>query len=549
MKVFEAIGNALSELGVDEIFGLMGDGNLKLLTCWTDEMDKGYHGTRHESAAVAMADGYFRASGNVGVCTVTQGPGVTNALTALTTARKAGSQILILSGDVAAAQAGWPQDIDHALVYAAAGVPVVQIKDPATPFSDIVRAFRLARSRGGPVAVNMPIDVQEMDWLAWDDEPDEEESLASTGARVTPGELQRASRMLLDARKPVIIAGRGVVESGCERQLAEVAQRVGALLATTLRGKGLFDGDAYLLGIAGGLGTNLCAKLVGEADVALVVGAGMNDFTTMHQTLLAESANVVNCDLAPRGLRRPSGELCDLPGDASEVIPLLLEQLVRDGAVAEGYRTTDIRDELASFAPESEIVVADDAEYLDPRALTIRLNEVLPQDRAVVTDAGHFFGNACTYMRVSDARSFVCGIDFGSIGLGIGHAMGVCVAYPGRPVVLFVGDGGLQMSLGDLETAVRYRLPLIIVVMNDAAYGSELQIMKLWELPTELSVFPPMDFAAVATAVGARSLSVRSLDDLESVRDHDVSSGPLLLDCAISRKVRAAWLDEAFVRD
>jgi thiamine pyrophosphate-dependent acetolactate synthase large subunit-like protein len=238
-----------------------------------------------------------------------------------------------------------------------------------------------------------------------------------------------------------------------------------------------------------------------------------------------------------------------LAGDAKVVVPMLLAQLETDGRISEGYLTPEMRAELASFAPESEITAVDDPIYLDPRILTIRLDEVLPKDRAVVTDAGHFFGNPCTYMRVSDARSFVCGIDFGSIGLGIGHAMGVSVAYPDRPIVLFIGDGGMQMSLGDIETAVRYKLPLIIVVMNDAAYGSELQIMDLWGMPTELAVFPRMDFASVATALGARSMAIRALEDLDSLENLSWSEGPVILDCAISRKFRAAWLDEAFLRD
>jgi acetolactate synthase-1/2/3 large subunit len=548
VKVFEAVANALSNEEVSELFGLMGDGNMKLLTYWTSEMEQSYHGTRHESAAIAMADGYFRATGKVGVCTVTQGPGVTNALTALITARKAGSQIVLLSGDVAQAQKGWPQDINHALVYAAAGVPVIQLSDPSTPYSDVVRAIRLARSSGRPVAVNMPIDVQEMDWEAWHDEPEDEAAQKVATLDISRDVLQRAATLLLSARKPVIIAGRGAVESEVERQLVEIADRTGALLSTTLRGKGLFDRSPYLIGIAGGLGTNLCAKLIGESDLALVVGAGMNDFTTMHQTLLADSAHVVNCDLSPRGIGRPQGELYELPGDAGVVIPMLLDEIVALGERSDGYRTPEMSSELASYLPQSEIRVADDPKYLDPRTLTIRLNDVLPPERAVVTDAGHFFGNPVTYMRVSDARSFVCGIDFGSIGLGIGHAMGVSVAYPGRPIVLFVGDGGMQMSLGDIETAVRYKLPLIIVVMNDAAYGSEYQIMEWWKMPTELTVFPQMDFAAVAKALGARSLAIRRLEDLDGLAGLSLDEGPVLLDCAISRKIRAAWLEEAFVR-
>ncbi|HVX21033.1 MAG TPA: thiamine pyrophosphate-binding protein [Acidimicrobiales bacterium] len=546
MKVFEAVANALDQESVTDIFGLMGDGNLRFLTYWTGALGNGYYGTRHEAAAIGMADGYARASGRVGVCTVTQGPGLTNSLTALVTARKAGSPVLLLAGDVAGAQKGWPQDIDQDAVFAAAGVPVVRIADPATPYADIVRAYRLAATSGGPVGVDLPIDVQEMDWDAWDDEP------VTAADRPSPSPpdatVREAAELLAGSRRPVVIAGRGAVEAGCEAGIVAVADRIGALVATTLRGKGLFGRHPFNLGIAGGLGTNLCAQLVGEADTALVVGAGMNDFTTMRQTLLRESADVVNCDLAPRGIGRPAGRLVELGGDAADVVPRLVAELDRLGAVSVGYRTPEVAATLADFVPQSELVLSDGDGYLDPRALTVRLDDVLPADRVVVTDAGHFFGNPCTYMRVTDPRSFVCGIDFGSIGLGLGHALGASVAHPGRPVVLFAGDGGLQMSLGDLETAVRYRVPLVVVVMNDAAYGSELQILRLWQLPEALSVFPPTDFAAVATALGARGLRVRSLADVDQLAGLDLGEGPVVVDCAISRDVRAAWLDEAFSR-
>jgi len=193
--------------------------------------------------------------------------------------------------------------------------------------------------------------------------------------------------------------------------------------------------------------------------------------------------------------------------------------------------------------------MAEDDRFLDPRAMTVALDRSLPSDRVVVTDAGHFFGNPCTYMGVRDARSFVCGIDFGSIGLGIGMAMGACVADPSRPTVLFAGDGGLLMSLGDLDTAVRYRLPVLVVVMNDAAYGSELQIMRLWKLPEHLATFPSTDFAALASAFGMPSFRATTLPELErALSEVRLDEGPALIDCAVSRDVRAAWLDEAFSR-
>ena len=548
MKVFESIANALSESGVTDVFGLMGDGNMKLLSYWSNELGLAYYGSRHESAAIAMADGYSRATGKVGICSVTQGPGVTNSITALITARKAGSKVIIFSGDTAAAQKGWPQDINQEAIYSAAGIPVINIENPDSSFSDVLRALQMTHTIGGPVAVNMPLDVQEMEWGAWNDEtelPIEEQSVTSVASLI---DIQKAFELLKNAKQPVIVAGRGVIESNCEEELLQIASATGALLSTTLRGNGLFSDDPFLLGIAGGLGTNFCAKLVGEADVALIVGAGMNDFTTMHQTLVAPNASIIYCDISPRNLDHNPSNFLKLIGDAKVTVGKLLGLITESKIERIGYRRPELIEELTSVTPESEFTEVFDAPNLDPRQLTIRLNDVLPDNRLVVTDAGHFFGNPCTYMHSPDARSFICGIDFGSIGLGIGHAIGVSVSNRDRPTILFVGDGGMQMSLGDIETAVRYKLPLIIVVMNDAAYGSELQIMDLWGLPTELTVFPRMDFSAVAVAMGARTISISNYDDLDALREVSFDEGPILLDCPISRKMRAAWLDEAFTR-
>lgn len=212
----------------------------------------------------------------------------------------------------------------------------------------------------------------------------------------------------------------------------------------------------------------------------------------------------------------------------------------------DGYRPR-AAESLTGFGPESEFRKVEEPGVLDARSLVIELDRMLPAERTVVTDAGHFFGYPVAYMRVPDGRAFVCGIDFGSIGLGIGMAMGAAVARPDRPTILFVGDGGLIMSLGDLDTMVRYQIPLAVVVLNDAAYGSELQIIRLWELSEDLSVFPDTDFAATATALGARAITVRTEEDVAGLKAELASlDAPLLIDAKISRTVRAAWLEEAF---
>lgn len=542
MKIYEAVAHALQEEGVSTIFGLMGDGNLRLLTYWSDELKQPYYGTRHESAAVSMADGYARVSGQVGVCTTTQGPGVTNTLTALVTARKARTPLLLMVGDVAHFQAGWPQDVDHEAIFAAAEVPLISLNNPRTAFSDVVRAVRLARSGRGPVGLNMPIDVQEMEWIAWDDETPTAAEPAPEAAS-DPNAITAAVDLLVAARRPAIIGGRGAVESDCAEQLTAVGDRVGAIFGTSLRGKGLFGEHPYGVGVVGGLGTNLSATLIGEADVVLVVGAGMNDFTTMRGSLLGTKAQLIRCDILPD--RAGSGVVA-LPGDARTVTSELLAELEARGVQQDGYRPR-AAESLAGFGPESEFRKVEEEGVLDARSLVVELDRILPAERTVVTDAGHFFGYPVSYMRVPDGRAFVCGIDFGSIGLGIGMAMGAAVARPDRPTVLFVGDGGMIMSLGDLETMVRYRIPLIVVVLNDAAYGSELQIIRLWDLPEDLSVFPDTDFAETASALGAHALTLRTEDDVAGLKTELGSlERPLVIDAKITRTVRAAWLEEAF---
>jgi len=546
VKVYEAVANALKECGAQDAFGLMGDGNLRFLSYWVHELEQGYYGSRHEGPGIAMADGCTRVSGRIGVATTTQGPGLTNAITALVAARKSRTPLVYVVGDVASFQAGWPQDIDHQAVFDAAGVPLIDLRDPAIAFSETVRAVRLAWERRTPVGLSIPTDVQELEWDAWTDDSSTE---IPERDRALHGDLDRAAEILATAQRPVVIAGRGTVESDCAEGLRQIGDRIGALFATTLKGKGLFADSPYLVGMAGGLGTNLSATLLGQADAALVVGAAMNDFTTIRQTLLRAGAKVVRVDVDPEVATANVAEDCRLVGDAATAVSELAARLEQGDVSSTGYRTDDVAEQLRSFRPQDEVVLTHEPGLIDPRELVMLLDELVPADRNVVTDAGRFFGDPCSYMSVPDGRSFVDGISFGSIGLGLGLSMGASIAQSERPTVLFVGDGGLFMSLGELETAVRYGLPLLVVVMNDNAYGSELQISRVWNIPEDLSVFREADFAAIAAGVGARSARVSSLDEVKvAIADLDLSQGPFVLDCTINPNISARWLDDAFER-
>jgi acetolactate synthase I/II/III large subunit len=546
MKLFEVAGNVIVEEGITRYFGLMGDGNMSLITYLSGQLGIPFVSSRHEAGAIGMADGYARASGNVAVCTVTQGPGLTNTMTALVTARKARSPMVLFAGDVAKVQAGWPQDTDQDAFFRAVGIPVVHLTDPRTVLADVRDAFRLAREDSTPVAVDCPIDSQQEEWNPWDadlDQPAEQRS----AARAAEADISRAAELLSQARRPLIIAGRGALRAGGAAELVALGERVGALLATTLAAKGLFEGQPFDLGIVGSLGTNLGVALAGRADVVLAVGASLNDFTTLKGTLFSDQAKIIRCDLRDDASPNRWHEDLLLTGDAKAVSEQLLEAIPASTA-REGFRTAEVTQSLRELDITTEFVDKSERNKMDPRTLMVLLDGLLPRDRQVVTDVGHFFGFPATYLRLGGGGRYLAAVEFGAVGSGLGVAIGAALARPELTTVLFLGDGGLLMSLSDLNTVARTGANLVIVVVDDAAYGSELQMLRNWKLPEDAAVLDNPDIAAVAGALGLRTFSVRSAADLQALEGKvSASDGPLLLDCHVTQNVIAGWLEGAFI--
>ncbi|MFA4926958.1 MAG: thiamine pyrophosphate-binding protein [Patulibacter sp.] len=538
MKVFEAIAAQLRSEGVGAVFGLMGDGNLKLIPRLAHE-EIPFRGARHESGAVAMSDGYARTTGRVGVCTFTQGPGLTNALTALVSARRGRVPMVVISGDTALSVAGLPQDIEQAPFFAACDIPVQPVR-PATAHADVAEAFRRARDEHRPIALNLPTDVQE-------EEAGDTVVASLPSAVVASPEivgLDAAVEAIAKAERPVIIGGRGAVTAGIRDELLALGDRVGALLATSLPANSWFRGHPYAVGIAGGFATDLGRELIGQADCVIAFGASLNHFTSRGGTLFSSDATIVQVDLDDTAFGRYVPTEVGVVGDVGVVARALVERL----EPATGFRTDAIRTEIATSAAATP----DDSDErgIDPRALSREIAALLPAERQLVVDGGHFMGFPSMDIPVDAPDRFVFTLDFGSIGLGLGAAIGAAVAHPDRLTVTAIGDGGLMLSLGELDTAVRYKLPMLIVVYNDESYGAEMHFLRMSGLDEKESRFetPPLD--AVARAMGADGMAVRSLTDLEGVAPL-LAAGldrPLLLDCRITDEVRAVWLEEAFSR-
>ncbi len=547
VKLFEVACNIVVGEQVSRIFGLMGDGNMNLICYATDSLGVSFVSARHEAAAIGMADGYARASGSVAVCTVTQGPGLTNALTALVTARKANTPMVLFVGDVAAEQAGWPQDVDQHSLLSAAGVPVIDLANRRTAYGDVHEAFRLARESSRPVAVNCPLDAQLREWQPWDGDGDPVAPVAIDEG-VDPESVRLAADTLMAAQRPVIIAGRGALRSDCAEVLRVLGERIGALLATTLPARGLFDGDPFSIGIAGSLGSDVATSLIGRADVVLAVGAALNDFTTIKRTLFLDSTTVIRCDVGAdrsRPNRYPEDQL--ILGDARTAADLLVAVVPPDVGKT-GFRTESVAQTLHDnnrprFADQSG------SDGMDPRTILTELDAILPRERQVVTDVGHFFGFAASCLTCPEPGRYFPAVDFGAVGAGLGVAIGAALARPDLTTVFVVGDGGLMMSLPDLDTATRAGVRLIVVVVNDGAYGSELQMLRRWGMSEAAATFDNPDFPALGAALGLQAVTVRSTADLPEVRrlTSEVET-PILLDCRVTRRVMAGWLEGAFKR-
>jgi thiamine pyrophosphate-dependent acetolactate synthase large subunit-like protein len=363
-----------------------------------------------------------------------------------------------------------------------------------------------------------------------------------------PPALSEAADLIQRSRRPAILAGRGAVLGDARERLIALADEIGALLATSAVANGLFAGHPYDLGISGSFASPVAADLLAGADLVLGFGASLNNWTTKHGALIAPDAGVVQVDLDEEaiGARRPVD--LGVVADAAEAADGLMRELRRRGFRGQGLRSPELAARIAAGRwRDQPYRDASTDSTIDPRTLTIALDDLLPADRALAVDSGHFMGWPAMYLPVRDARAFVFNQAYQSIGLGLGAAIGAAVADPGRVTVAALGDGGTFMSLGELETAARLRLPLLLLVYNDDAYGAEVHHFADQAEGLELVRFPETDIAAIGRAVGADGVTVRGLRDLEAVESWLAHRDrPLVVDAKVTPTVVGAWLEEAF---
>ncbi|WP_149538367.1 thiamine pyrophosphate-binding protein [Siccirubricoccus phaeus] len=511
LKLSDMLAQAFQAEGCEVLFTLMGDANMY----WSEAMSRlpgmqVIH-ARHEHCAVAMADGYARATGKVGVASTTCGPGFTQIMTALSIAARAYVPLVVFAGDSPMTAPYYIQQIDMAPLAQGTGAHYIPIRSMDRALDNVREAFHIAQLESRPVVLSVPMDLQKQPFPFTPDYIPSADVLPTRQRPMPdPALVERLVGMIAEAQKPILIGGRGAKLSGAKAAMEALAEQSGALLATSLQGKGLFDGNPYALDIAGAYSSDYARELFAESDLVIGVGVGLGAYTT-ESGYLYPGAQTVQIDIHPRGLWQGlrTADLHIL-ADAKSGVEAVTAALQARGVKKEGYRTAAVAKGIAEDVPDrKEFAIAPGT--VDPRKAMVELDAAVPKDWDVVIGGGHYFGIAMTHLRGRAAEKYHVVSDFGAIGNGLPAAIGVAAARGDGKVLLIEGDGSLLMHIQELETIRRQGIRLLMAIINDGGYGAEIHKFRAGGLSPETVIHGRGDLAGVANGFGVRGTTVNQL--------------------------------------
>jgi acetolactate synthase-1/2/3 large subunit len=518
--LYDALAEAFAAEGVDTQFILMGDGNMHWATALSKLPGVQTVHVRHEHCAVAAAMAYHVATGKIAAASVTCGPGLTQLMTALPAAVRAHLPVVVFSGEAPINAKFYNQAIDQAPFVYATGAHYISAHSVPRMLDHVREAFHVARLERRPVVLGVPYDMQKLPFTAKSPYVPSTKFMPD-GGRTQPDPAQVA--MLIEriraAKRPVVLGGRGAIRSGARAVAEALADRCGAVLATTLPARGLFDRHPFSLGVAGGYASNLNREILGSVDLVIAIGASLSYYTVDGGNMFPQ-AFVAQIDDAPRGLRDGMGAAnLYIRADARASVEVLTAELDRTlgpgKPTAAAIRTNELAHRIANDPADTvEFDIAPG--LLDPRAAISALDGVIPPDWDIVSGSGHqsYFNSQ---MRGRMPERFTAIREFGAIGNGLSFAMGVAAARRlGRDsrVVLIEGDGSLLMHIQELETIKRHGLRILICVLNDGAYGAEIHKMRADGIDDSGAIFGRPPFESIARGFGLRGAEVRNLDTI-----------------------------------
>src|SRR5205823_6666090 len=369
------------------------------------EAGASFASSRHEGGAITMTDAFGRASGEVAACSVHQGPGLTNTITGLTEAVKSRTPLILLAAETAASATRSNFRIDQEALVTSVGAMVARLREPASALADAALALQRARDERRPIVLMLPLDVQGAECSSG--APPSAQPAVQPPEPETDG-VRKVADLLTAAQRPIVVGGRGALGAGANEAIEELADTTGALLATSAVAGGLFAGNPWSIGITGGFATPLAAELVSSADLLLSFGATLNMWSTRHGRLVAPGAVVVQVDIDPAAIGSHLQAHAGIVGDSAATARALTGELDRRHQRREGWRSKDLAERIArggwSQQPFEEATAGDS---IDPRTLSIELDELLPAARTLVVDSGHFMGWAPMDIAIAPDRGVI----------------------------------------------------------------------------------------------------------------------------------------------
>ena len=526
----DIIVKTLIEQGCETVFGYPGGQILNVYDSLYKYQDQINHVlTAHEQGAAHAADGYARTTGKVGVVISTSGPGATNLVTGIATAYLDSIPMVAICGNVPTTQIGTDsfQEIDITGVT----LPITKhnyFVSNVRDLADTIReAFRLAKSgRPGPVLIDVPKDVQiskceyELQLPVNKDTP-----FAAKDVRI-----EEAAEIINSATRPFIYFGGGVITAEAQNEVLVLAEKIDAPIGCSLMGLSAIPTDhPRFLGMQGMHGHYASSMSMHNADVILSLGVRFNDRVTGNRTKFATGAKIVHIDVDGSELNKTVSSVCGLRGDVKLTLKKLIP-LLKEGAKPEWMARVN------AFRAEEEIYL-DNREELTPRRAILTLNKYLGSNTAVCTDVGQHQMWAAQSLNFKTARRFASSGGLGTMGYGFGAAIGAAYG-TGERSVLITGDGSFGMNLNELATAVRYGVPVVVLIMNNGVLGMVRQWQTLfYDKHYSNSVLErKTDFAAFAKAFGADGEAVTTPEELDAALTRAfVTEGPYIIDCKIGK--------------
>jgi acetolactate synthase-1/2/3 large subunit len=514
MQVYEAISELIGRSGLRVVFGLCGSANVAWVGHGVQAGTVRWVRTRHEETSVAAAAAYSKATGRVGLATVTMGPGFANTVNALAAAAHDHVPVVLITGQSPSGKRhGDFQRLNQREIAAALGIGFHNVEKPDQLETAYLAALSAALWNGMPqvLSIDEAIFGEEVTLTAGQPPPPPQ------AADPDPESVVAVVDLLQSANSPLVLAGRGAVLADCRAQLLAVADLLGARVATTLGAPRYFAGHPKDLGVCGTSSSPAVKEALYDTDVVLAVGATLNSFTTSEGGIFP-AARVIQCEIDVEQKFKATSPELGLIGDAGASVHAVLTELRRRGhrPRAAGKRAPS-RDEAEASVLKTDLG-HDPRRGLDLRHVYATLNRKLPADRVVVTDGGRAGIPLPALLEARDERGWLTSRGYGSIGLGIGASIGAAVAAPDRPVVLFCGDGGFMMAAQELDTIRLHDLNVTIVVMNDAQYGSEIKYLRKLGLPLDVAQQSMPDLMLLARAFGGDGIVLKNEQDLADLK-------------------------------